>query len=168
MGLNLDTSISIADLASATVGIIALRVALKNRRSPLREMVYERQLNVFQELFNRLAEFGDEVSAWEMEKRMPSRSPEVLEEIEERIFKTADEFQIHLHKVEIFIPRQVHRQFGELLDDINVIKVLIRTKEMVSIDTNGLGESVFALKNEIRKFMGLDNLASETHKLTSK
>lgn len=167
MEINLDGSFSIADLASVIMSFIALRIALKSRRSPLREMLYERQLNVFQELFDRIIEVEDQFQEWETEKQLYN-NPKVLEEIEKKLFANAEEFQTYLHKVEMFIPKQMHRKFGLLLDEINDIRLDVFNKKIETIDVNKLGEDIFLLKNEIRRFMGLDNLASETHRLISK
>ncbi len=167
MEIILDGKIGVVEVASIIISFIALRIALKNRRNSLRDIVYERQLNVLQELFNRIAEVEDRMGDWEVERRLLN-NPTELRKIETRLFSATEEFQIHMHKVEILIPRQLHKKFSNLLDHINMIKCEVSDKTTDSIDVDELAEEVFALKNDVRRFMGLDNLARENNKLASK
>jgi len=159
--------ISIVDIIALIFSSIAIYLAFKNRRAPLREKLFDRQLDIFQEISNRIIDVEEKMSDWQLEKETYNNKKEI-ERIEDEMFEASEKLQIYLLKVEIYIPEEIHDKFGDFLNYINIMKAMVFNKKIADIDVTKLSNKVWDLQQEIREFIGLESLSKENRKLSKK
>lgn len=163
-----------ASSATLIVSIIALLISIKNRKNSLRENLYNRQLDIFQELFSEVIELEELLLDWkiihtEFEKENDSLEikelREELDELEEDIEYLSDELDMKLSKVQLLLPDEIAEQFDNFMTSFNKIEWRKLKRSLKELDLKEFGNQIFKLEDSIRKYIGLEKLSKANRKV---
>jgi len=145
------------------VSLFALMVNIKNRKNAIREHLYKEQFNCFMQLSKNLAIlsalFDDVILEKELTDEMDKKVEGQIKEIEGQIdfyyFIMPDELFPYLHKLE--------EEIGNLH-----IHLINPKKPITNNDGDKFYHTYTELLEQIREFVGVDNLSDENKKLIGK
>jgi hypothetical protein len=163
-----------ASSATLIVSIIALVISIKGRKNNLRENLYNRQLDLFQELFSDVIELEELLLDWkivqeELEKESDlfeiKELEEEIEELEEDIEDLSDELDMKLSKAQLLLPDEMAEQFDNFMKYFNKIDWRTLKKSLKGLDLKEFGHQVFELEDSIREHIGLEKLSKANRKV---
>jgi chromosome segregation ATPase len=159
-------------VSTLIISTISLFIAIKARKSTLRENLYNRQLDVFQELFSSIIELEHALSSWlgmvdsiNNDEDLPDDALDFLEseieEIEEEIDELSTELDIELSKAQLLLPDEMSEKFGNFMKAYRKIELKKDKLKLKEEDLSKFSDSILDLEDAIREFIGLEKLSRD-------
>jgi hypothetical protein len=167
------------DWFTVTVGVstliistISLLIAIKARKSTLRENLYDRQLDIFQELFSAIIELEYSLNNWvnlthsiNDNEYLPNDSSEFLkdefEEVENEIEELSTELDVELSKAQLLLPNEISEEFDSFMKAYRKIELKKDKLKLKEKDLSKFSDSILDLEDAIREFIGLEKLSRD-------
>lgn len=155
--------ISMSDIIALSFSIIALYITLKNRRNSLRENLYDRQISAFEVIMADLVDIEDCLGEYLAQRKYDKKEMEVYRT---KALEEMEKFSLFELKKSLLMPDKIDIEIGKIVSELSVITGKIYSNEFTDEDSNKLGDKIFDLQEEIRSFIGLEELSRENQRLT--
>jgi len=144
--------LNISEILAIVISFIAIVISIKNRRNSLRENIYNRQLDSFEEIQRKITNLVAIVYNYYENKE---------EKEYVKMHEKNDELTSYLESKAVLLPELTFNKIGEFN---NIISAVILEERKVEL--REVSKKYVEIENEMRCFIGLEKLSKENRKLT--
>jgi hypothetical protein len=145
-------TINLADIFAVIFSIVAIYIALVNRRNTLRENVFNRQIDALEAIMSKLHELVIEIITYQPKEN--------VDDDQKEINAIYDEFnKLHFDKL-LILPKEIDNKLDDYKGIVKLIMLDIQGSKFIE-----LVDGYYNLVNEIRNFMGVTKLTVENREL---
>lgn len=165
----------ILGILSLLISVVTLVVIVKGRNNALRENLYNRQLDIFQNLYSKIIDLEVLFHTWiplvekfnddnQSEKEFKKVDLE-LEILEDRIDGILDKLDEEFAKAQILVPNEIAEAFDKFMETYDNIENKYYDDTLTKIELRTFSSEVLKLEDAIRDFIGLEKLSKENRSL---
>lgn len=149
---------NLIEVITLILSCTALFISWRNRKSTLRENLYNRQVDEMSKIFSQLVDVEEMFFNWGTEKKYskPERIEELRMKLDQMINKVDSDFSCS----KLVLPDSIVKDFTWVIDYFFMKNVDITLGKVSGANIEEVNVLMYNLSNSIRDFIGLEKLSS--------
>lgn len=169
------TEAIILGILSLTVSVFTLIILAKGRNNGLRENLYNRQLDIFQDLYSKLisleSSFRDylQLTKSSVDNTISDFEINIVDQelvvLDNQIDNLLNELEFSLDNAQLLLPDEIAIVFDNFMIEFYKLETTYNRQNLKNEDISKFSSRIFELEDGIRKFIGLEKLIKENRTL---
>lgn len=151
--------VNLIEIVTLIFSSLAIILSWKNRKNPLRENIYNRQLNQMSELYSMLVVIEETTMEWDVTKEH-SESNKELDNVTDKVDSLIRELDNKFAVARLVLPESVAKDFSKVIDYFFILNIKIGLKKVSEVNVDEISDMMLELSNSVRDFIGLEKLSS--------